>query len=153
MKLNGNPVCFGALGDRFGTFKVPKGGKLMKIKLVHLYGYVQCTGNASVYWSHWGCGYYPQGTVIDFISVSVTTASNSVLFPPYAINKGSFKWALVPGYSSRTPDLVMSIYDTPVEVTTGQELRLWYTEDLYNTWEADNGGKVCADVYGYYMPA
>ena len=115
VKLNTAPVCFGALGNTFGTFKVPKSGKLMKIKLVHLYGYVQCTGNASVYWSHWGCGYYPQGTVIDFIGVSVTTAFNAVLFPPYAINRGSFKWALVPGYHSEHQQMDAMVSKDPTD--------------------------------------
>ena len=45
----------------------------------------------------------------------------------------------------------MSIYDTPVTVSAGQELRLWYTEDLTNTHEDDDAGRVCADVFGYFM--
>ena len=45
----------------------------------------------------------------------------------------------------------MSIYDTPVSVSAGQELRLWYTEDLRNGPEHDNAGRVCADVFGYFM--
>lgn len=52
VKLNSHPVCFGAKGNDYGQFKAAKGGKLRKIKLVHLKGYVACTGPAPVYWSH-----------------------------------------------------------------------------------------------------
>ena len=54
-------MCFGAKGNDYGQFKAAKGGKLRKIKLVHLKGYVACTGPAPVYWSHWGFGLYGNG--------------------------------------------------------------------------------------------
>ena len=153
IKLNTDAVCFGAKDSQFGSFKASTGGKLMKIKLVHLYGYVSCLAGASYdyYWSHWGCGYYNvYGGILDYTDVSLTTAANTILFPPSEIGR-SDKWTLIPGYSSRSPELVMSIYNIPVEVTADQELRLWYTQDLRNGPESDNGGRVCADVYGYFM--
>ena len=143
-------MCFGAKDSQFGSFKASNGGKLMKIKLVHLYGYVSCLNGYDYYWSHWGCGYYSFGGNLDYTAVSLTTASNTFLFPPSQIGR-SDKWTLIPGYSSRSPELVMSIYDTPVSVSAGQELRLWYTEDLRNGPEHDNAGRVCADVFGYFM--
>ena len=45
----------------------------------------------------------------------------------------------------------MSIYDTPVSISAGQNLRLWYIEDLEDTWEGDNHGRVCADIYGEFV--
>ena len=87
---------------------------------------------------------------IDYTDVSLTTATNTILFPPSEIGR-SDKWTLIPGYGSRSPELVMSIYDTHVAVTTNQELRVWYTQDLRNFNEGDNEGRVCADVYGYFM--
>ena len=85
----------------------------MKIKLVHLYGYISCAGTAAQFWSHWGCGYFNARSTVDWTSISVTTAGNTVLFPPDHINRGPYRWALIPGYTSRTPELIMSIYDTP----------------------------------------
>lgn len=41
-KLNTAPVCFGTKDNQFGSFKVPSGGNIGKMKLVHLYGYVSC---------------------------------------------------------------------------------------------------------------
>ena len=67
------------------------------------------------------------------------------------LDKGSFNWVLVPGYSSYSPELVMSIYDTPVSISAGQNLRLWYIEDLDDTWEGDNHGRACADIYGEFV--
>ena len=123
----------------------------MKIKLVHLYGYISCAGTQAQYWSHWGCGYFNARGTVDWTSISVTTAGNSVLFPPDDIKRGPFHWSLIPGYTSRTPELVMSIYDTPQEIIAGQELRVWYSEDLFDHAEGNNYGRVCADVYGYFM--
>jgi len=81
----------------------------------------------------------------------VTTAGNTVLFPPNHINRGPYQLDLIPGYTSRTPELVMSVYDTPQEISAGQELRVWYSKDLFNVAESNNNGRVCADVYGYFM--
>lgn len=127
----------------------------MKIKLVHLYGYVSCKDTPPNHWSPWGCGYHPEGDnahyEAEWTGIYVTTASDTVLFPPKEIGLNKYHWALIPGYNSRSPELVMSIYDTPVSVTAGQELRLWYSDDYENQWEYDNHGRVCADVYGYFM--
>jgi len=46
IKLDSDPVCFGTTDSQFGSFKALTGGKLMKIKLVHLYGYISCAGAA-----------------------------------------------------------------------------------------------------------
>ena len=46
IKLDSDPVCFGTTDSQFGSFKALTGGKLMKIKLVHLYGYISCAGVA-----------------------------------------------------------------------------------------------------------
>ena len=150
VKLNCAPVCFGTHNSAFSSFNASTGGNLMKIKLVHLYGYVTCKAGHDNLWSPWGCGYYlDQNGITDYTGVSLTTASNTILFPPSQIVRND-NWSLIPGYSSRSPELVMSIYDTPVTVSAGQEWRLWYTEDLTNTHEDDDAGRVCA-VFGYFM--
>lgn len=35
----------------------------------------------------------------------------------------------------------------PLKVEIGQQLRVWYIEDLRNEYERDNTGKACVDVY------
>ena len=45
----------------------------------------------------------------------------------------------------------MSVFAHPRSVIRGEELRLWYGEDLADYSEADNGGRVCCDVYALYV--
>ena len=153
VKLNTDPVCFGTKDDAYGEFQALKGGKLRKVKLVHLYGYVSCAKSSPIYWSHWGCGLHKEADSgsTDFIIVALTDERNKILFPPKKLGKGAHGWVLVPGYNSYSPELVMSIYDAPVSVTTGQKLRLWYIEDLEKSSDYNNRGKVCADIYGEFM--
>lgn len=144
-------MCFGAKGNDYGQFKAAKGGKLRKIKLVHLNGYVSCVSPSPVYWSHWGCGSFQHSGSKDFIVVALTNEGDKILFPPSELGKDSSHSVLVPGYSSYSPELVMSIYDTPVSISAGQNLRLWYIEDLEDSTEGDNHGRVCADIYGEFV--
>ena len=144
-------MCFGAKGNDYGQFKAAKGGKLRKIKLVHLNGYVSCVSPSPVYWSHWGCGSLQHSGSKDFIVVALTNEGDKILFPTSELGKDFSHWVLVPGYSSYSPELVMSIYDTPVSISAGQNLRLWYIEDLEDSWEGDNHGRVCADNYGEFV--
>ena len=124
VNLNSTPVCFGTHNRAFGSFNASTGGNLINIKLVHRYGYVSCKAGHDDLWSPWGCGYYlDQNGITDYTGVSLTTASNTILFPPSQIVR-SDKWSLIPRYSSRSTELVMLIYDTPVTVPAGQELRL-----------------------------
>ena len=144
-------MCFGAKGNDYGQFKAAKEDKLRKMKLVHLNGYVTCAGPSPLYWSHWGCGLNSHMGKTDFIIVALTNEGGKILFPPSELGKDGSDWILVPGYSSYSPELVMSIYDTPVSISAGQNLRLWYIEDLEDSWEGDNHGRVCADNYGEFV--
>ena len=42
IKMKTSPVYFGARDNTFGSFVVPSSGKLVSVKLVHVYGYVTC---------------------------------------------------------------------------------------------------------------
>ncbi|CAH3042873.1 unnamed protein product, partial [Porites lobata] len=130
IKLNTNLVCFGARDNRFGKFLVPSSGKLASVKLVHVYG--------SIYQSYWGCG--PQSSLKTKVDAVITTLGGSVLLPSSHFITGANKWSLIPGYNSLSPELVLSAFSNPPSVTRGQELRLWYGEDLANSSESDNGG-------------
>ncbi|CAH3180365.1 unnamed protein product, partial [Porites lobata] len=129
IKVNTAPVCFGARGDQFGKFFVPSSGKLASVKLVHVYGY-----------SYWGCGKH--SSLTNHVDARVTTSDGQVLLPSSQfITDVTRKWSLIPGYNSLSPELVLSAFSNSPNVTGGQELRLWYGEDLANSSEADNGGK------------
>ena len=149
-KINFSPVCFGAKDQQFGSFSVHSvsGEKLAAVKLVHLYGYVTCDTRQISYWSYWGCGAHNSG---DRINVVITTVTNHVLLPPdQLIVEHSAKWSKVPGYTSVSPELVLSFFN-PYSIQPGQEFRLWYGEDLMNAGEGDNGGTACIDIYALYV--
>ncbi|XP_022802496.1 uncharacterized protein LOC111340002 [Stylophora pistillata] len=141
-KANTAPVCFGASGTQFGSFYLPSGGGLVAIKLVHLFGYVSCDVSQSQHWSFWGCGQHV--SVAQEVDVVITTSDNKIILPPGEFIKLSHqagKWARVPGYNSVSKEIVRTPFTEPYPVLAGQQLRLWYGEDLQNSTEGDNGGR------------
>ena len=143
-------MCFGARDDQFGKFFVPSSGKLASVKLVHVYGYVTCDTNKAYHWSYWGCGKH--SSLTNHVDTTVTTSDGQVLLPSSQfITDVTHKWSLIPGYNSLSPELVLSAFSNPPNVTGGQELRLWYGEDLANSSEADNGGKSCCHIYARFI--
>lgn len=151
-KLNASPVCFGIDNSQYGTFKIPSGGnlQLIKIKLVHLDGYVSCYKYTVTDWSHWGCGLYFKNNP-DYELVVITNTRNEVLLPPSQLRKSATADSFfIPGYTSQSPELVLSAFN-PLAVQTGQELRLWYTQDLWQTTPKDDGGRVCCDIYAQFL--
>ena len=149
VKANLRPVCFGARDNKYGSFKVPSSGKIAAIKLVHLSGYVSCAVGSILNWSFWGCGNHA-GILQKHVSVTITTSSNALLFPPNAFfTFGHGRWSELPGYDSFSPEIILPRF-SPYSVSSDQELRLWYGEDLVAHTEVDNGGLVCCDVYVLY---
>ena len=130
-------MCFGSKNDEFGRFSIPSTGDLAAIKLVHLFGYLLCYSRGK--WSNWGCG-GPK------VNVVITNLCNDVILPPAEFSDSSH-WALIPGYTSLSPELVLSVFSYPRPVTSGEEFHLWYGEDFVDAKEGDNRGTVCADVF------
>ena len=142
-------MCFGAKGDRYGSFHVPYGGNIVAVKLTYLSGYVTCSGEIS-HWSFWGCGDHP--SVKHHVSLAITTSSNALLMPPsqfFTFQGGAGRWAELPGYNSLSPEIILPRFSS-YSVSSGQELRLWYGEDLVDHTESDNAGLVCSNVSVLY---
>lgn len=152
-------VCFSARGDNPGVFRIDREGFVAAIKLVHVSGHVSCgntNGHSSSisYKSNWGCpinhpyiGSSPLGTFI-------TTPSRQVLFPRKKIigDKSKTTWYSLPGFDHDSPILVFHDFSNPEFVQQGQELQLWYGEDLENIGEDDNSGEsTCVEVYVWYL--
>lgn len=144
--MNTAPLCFGAIGDQFGNFFSPYSGKLASVKLVHLYGNVTCNKRIPQHWSYWGCGSYNRD-----INIVITDSNYSVLFPSseFIYNKRGM-WSWIPDYDSLSPELVL-FAPKPRFVTKGQELRVWYGEDLKKYYVLDNDGKSCCDIYALFI--
>ena len=144
-------MCFGARDNKYGSFHVPCGGKIAAVKLAYLSGYVSCATGQISYWSFWGCGNHPQ--VGKHVSLAITTSSNALLMPPnpfFTFYGGTGRWSQLPGYSSFSREIILPRFH-PYTVISGQELRLWYGEDLVAHTENDNGGLVCCNVYVLYV--
>ena len=144
-------MCFGAEGNKYGSFNVPKSGKIAAVKLIHLSGYVSCAQSQIPNWSFWGCGNHH--LLKNHVSLAITTSSNVLLMPPnqfFTFKEGAGKWADLPGYNSFSRKIILPRF-SPYSVSTGQELRLWYGEDLVAHTESNNAGWVCCNVYVLYV--
>ena len=153
IKLNTAPVCFGTKYNQFGKFTVPVGGRLASVKLVHFYGFVTCDTNVPHSWSYWGCSIYHSG-LKDHVGVVITTSTNHVLLPSSQFMSGrygKYKWSKILGYNSFSPEIVLSAFSNPPTVAKGQELRLWYAEDLTSYTEKNNDGTSCCEIFARFM--
>lgn len=152
-KANTAPVCFGTRDTQPGSFYLPSGGGLAAIKLVHLYGYVSCDVRHPQHWSFWGCGQHR--SLKQEVDVVITKSDDKqIILPPAEFMKYNHqggKWARVPGYDSFSKEIVLTPFGKPYPVVAGQQLHLWYGEDLQNYTEGDNGGRVCCDVYAQFQ--
>lgn len=154
---NVTEVCFGAKNDEKGTFFIDREGFVAAFKLVHVTGKVTCESDTchskTSYETNWGCstshpyvGSTPLGTFI-------TTPSKRVLFPreKFIRDKSKTMWYALPGFEPNSPFLVFHDFANPEYFRDGQELQLWYGEDMKNSSESDNGGQTCAKVYVWYL--
>ncbi|XP_015767472.1 PREDICTED: uncharacterized protein LOC107346208 [Acropora digitifera] len=139
-RLNSNPVCFGAKDNQYGTFVVEVGGHIDAVKLVHLHGKVSCDVSKGL-WSNWGCG-------SNFLMVLLTNSTNAVLIPK--VEEGHHKYK-IEGYNSTSPEIIWKNFTTPIGLTSEQELRLWFGQDLLDINEGGNNGTSCTDVFALYL--
>ena len=141
--LNSVPVCFGAKDNQFGRFQVEVGGSIQAVKLVHLSGQVTCDHRRVEAWSKWGCGL---PSFVLRISVFLTDEYDFIVLP-----MGQSSPYTIPGYDDQSSEIIFSGFPKPLPVSSGQELRLWYEEDLRNASENDNNGTSCTDVFAKYL--
>ena len=142
-KLNSAPVCFGAKDNQFGQFQFEVGGSIQAVKLVHLSGQVTCDHRHVNAWSKWGCG---SPFSVHVIHVFLTDAFKTILLP-----MGQRSPYTIPGYDAQSGEIVFSGFPNPLHLLSGQELSLWYEEDLDDRSESDNDGTSCTDVFAKYL--
>merc|ERR1711872_199448 len=138
--LQSSELCFGATKNTFGTFRLENGGKLSAIKLEYVKGYVSCNKDMQSCRSRWGCDCFPH----DYISVFITDSGNQILFPTSI--KPTDVWYPLPGFKSTSDAIIFRNKLNPVDVSAGDELKVWYGEDLRNHTPENNEGTVCARV-------
>ncbi|XP_057315710.1 uncharacterized protein LOC130656799 [Hydractinia symbiolongicarpus] len=138
-KLQATNVCFGAKDDSYGKFTLKHTGTITKLKLKH-------TGEVATLscWldrgSRWGCHY----TEKQMIHTVLTDKNNTIIIP----NSNPLFFYLLPGYHRNSPYLQFDNLNIPAR--SGDELRIWYLEDLRNVSDSNNGGRSCTDVYAMF---
>ena len=140
LKVNTKEVCFGARGNSYGAFFMPKNGDISSFKLVHLRGRISCDADKNRF-SKWGC------EVGDHLWTYLTNADNKVVF---RYMSGNMFYRLS-GIWSNSTELTFNSFTVPMRVSTGQEFRVWYSEDLKDVSEHDNEGETCMDIYALYV--
>jgi hypothetical protein len=65
----------------------------------------------------------------------------------------SSKYYGIQGCDTMSKELILQhgFNSPPDYIGTGSQLRVWFGEDLFNVHEGDNAGKVCVDVFGYFV--
>ncbi|XP_078351192.1 uncharacterized protein LOC144635940 [Oculina patagonica] len=155
IKINTSPVCFGARDNSYGAFTIPQAGHVITFKLVYLYGYVNCRTTDPTMESNWTCKAVPPpypdlGVFItDDQQQRILPTDNALFFITDSCHNNTMYG--VHGYSADSSELGFNHFSSPLAVSVGQEFQIWYTEDLFDCWEEDNGGQTCTDVYGLYV--
>ena len=114
--------------------------------LEHVSGDLTCRKQVTRMTSLWGCGNADGGRIMTII----TDDNNEVVFPANInISKGvKFKISGVNAKTSKV--LVFMNLGYPSYFKTGQELRIWYTEDLFDDDTKDNSGMHCVKAYARF---
>ena len=128
--------------------KLKQKGLVTGIKLKHVSGNLTCWVGSPQSTTLWGCAFVIAKQHKPQVMTVVTDDSNRVVFP---VNlKGAHFFAL-PGFNPYISHiLVFTNLAYPIFFDKGQELRIWYTEDLYNYTISDNGGVHCINVYAKF---
>ena len=145
VKLNTVPVCFGARDTQYGSLKSNRSISVAMFHLVHLSGKVNCNRRVPKFQSNWGCVILGAG--FHHLLTCITDAQNQVIVPQTPLLRSKPAYSL-PGFHANSLHLNLSRLSGPYQLRNGTEIRVWYTEDLFNYTESDNSfGKTCMDVY------
>ena len=156
-KINADPVCFGGRNDNYGAFYITKTGHVNTMKLVRKSGSIRCNPNKP--YSYWTCTHQAYDKKLMTI---ITNASKEVLLPPTEDLEGSrYNGATAScqkphfyslrGIGIKSTQLVFRNLSNPLFLSRGQELQIWYGQDLVKCSENDNTGTTCVDVYAWYI--
>ena len=117
----------GPSGNRYARILVDIPSGLYQLKLVSSTGFISCNGFDTSRLTNFGC---ISMTGLDDIMMVVTDNKNSQLLP------GSRGYSH-DGRASKSDYLT---FNDQVQLTEGQEIRIWYRDDLNDNSESDNVG-------------
>ena len=141
-------TCFGAKGGTNGKVTVSHTGLLRSIILMHVRGIVTCDKNRDIS-TFWGCN--REGSKF---AIWLTTAQdrNGVIFPDNSISVDNYKFYNLPGETNANSTSIV-INSSSYFMQQGEELRIWYSEDLFGITEVDNDGESCVEVWANLVPS
>ena len=142
-------LCYGPKGNQFGKFHLEHSGYLVELILKHKSGNISCVIPPAP--SYWGCNINHTIATPTRINIIVTDKKNNVIFPSIKkINKFiDGKWYDFPGFQGNSDVLVFTTdyVSRPTYIkNVGQEIRIWYGEDLVKYTVDDNSGRHCVEV-------
>ena len=133
MLHNETTVTVGAFGDKYASVTVSAPNGRYKIKLVHIAGFLSCSGYRFL--SNFGCR-LADGT--NKILMVITNKNNTVLLP------GANAYS----HDGKRSQSSFVTFNDAIYLKHGEELRIWYKEDLDNYSEDNNVGSVLVKVLG-----
>lgn len=135
-------VCWKSKDSQFGIVKITSSGYLTSVRMEHVKGKVGCNDDPRCS-SFWGC---TKAFVLEGRIGTVITDSDDNLIYPKKESVDQFGFYLLEGYHENSQVLDMKFDGQGREVQKGQELKIWYSEDYFNSFEDDNIGEHCAKV-------
>ena len=144
VKLTKEPACFEGKGRSPGSFKSEFEVLAHQFKFVYRSGGISCQKDKRKL--PFGCA-----ALGPSLGVFLTDDGNRPIVPPQPIQRKHeytpLGWYQLNGFRGSLTTVTISTGQNPYHVRKGQELRVWYGEDLYSHNEKDNTGRTCADVY------
>ena len=145
-KINTGPVCFGARDDSYGAFNITESGVIRTFKLVHLSGSIKCNPYDPP--SYWGCD-NPWFGDTRLLTIITFKNRSALLLADYKRKDCDYSYK-IEGVGVNETELRFNNLPSPISVSVGEEFQIWFTQDLMNCSEQNNGGQTCADVYALY---
>ena len=141
------PVCYKSRDDQHGSITIKRSGTILAFKLEHISGELKCNDYSSSYWGmhSWA----PEKA----ISTLITDTNKNIVAPKTDYTPADYQTFTIPGYSHKSPELVMEVPGTlGYEVTEGDVFWIWYGEDFFDGTEPNNSGEHCINVYVKFSP-
>ena len=145
-KINTGPVCFGARDDSYGAFNITESGVIRTFKLVHLSGSLKCNPDDPP--SYWGCD-NPWFGDTRLLTIITFKNRSALLLADYKRKDCDYLYK-IEGVGVNETELRFNNLPSPISVSVGDELQIWYGQDLKDCSENDNSGQTCADIYAWY---
>ena len=128
MALQWDLVTVGSSRDSYATVRINIPSGRYKLKLLSVTGYLSCIGVVHMeYYTTFGC-MKQDGT--NEIRMIVTDKNNTQLLPR---SKGY-------SHDGKISKSIFVTFNDPIDLEFGQDLRIWYKDDLENNSEHDNFG-------------